>query len=195
MLDARSSIPKQVFLLLIPALGTGILFPVPLIALQSAMPPSSIAAATATFGLLRTMGGAVGITAAGSIYASQLRPQLARVSGFDSSAIIGGSAASALAYPVTELRNIQPPEVRMQVQQAYSLALRYIWIMLTPIAGACFLLTFFVKVYSLKRNVQKEGKEGSNDTTAVSTPPVLEADKSAQADVVPAQKPDAGSQV
>ena len=64
MLDAHSSTAVQSILILIPGLGLGVLFTVPLIALQSAMPVSSIATATATFGLLRTLGGAVGITIA-----------------------------------------------------------------------------------------------------------------------------------
>ena len=62
MLDAHSSVVRQTFVILVPGIGIGFLFPVPLIALQSAMPVSSIATATATFGLLRTLGGAVGIT-------------------------------------------------------------------------------------------------------------------------------------
>lgn len=43
MLDADSSTAAQEILILIPALGLGVLFPVPLLALQSAIPPSSIA--------------------------------------------------------------------------------------------------------------------------------------------------------
>jgi hypothetical protein len=59
-----------VFYLLIPALGVGFLFQAPLIAVQAAMPLRDMATSTATFGLLRTLGGTVGISVGEAIYAS-----------------------------------------------------------------------------------------------------------------------------
>jgi hypothetical protein len=61
---------KQVFYLLIPALGVGFLFQAPLLALQAAMPVKDMATSTATFGLLRTLGGTVGISIGEAIFSS-----------------------------------------------------------------------------------------------------------------------------
>lgn len=150
LLDANSSVAVQEIVTLIGALGLGFIFPLPLIALQAAMPPSSIATATATFGLLRTLGGAVGISIAGSVYGSDLTNRLSKVAGFNGGSSLG-SASSALTYPISSLANITPASLRMQVIQEYCLALRLIWIVITPIVGVAFLLTFLLKVYSLNR--------------------------------------------
>jgi hypothetical protein len=61
---------EQVFFLLIPALGVGFLFQAPLLAIQAAMPVRDMATSTATFGLLRTLGGTVGISVGGAIFSS-----------------------------------------------------------------------------------------------------------------------------
>lgn len=61
---------EQVFYLLIPALGVGFLFQAPLLALQAAMPVKDMATSTATFGLLRTLGGTVGISIGEAIFSS-----------------------------------------------------------------------------------------------------------------------------
>lgn len=150
MLDSRSSIAEQVILPLIAAAGIGPGFPVPLIALQSAMPPSSIATGTATFGLTRTLAGAIGIAIGSSIYGSELRTRLSGVQGFDVGSA-AGSASEALSYPLDQLKNLQPEALRTEVVYQYSKAIQTIWIVATPLAGVAFLLTFLLKVYSLNR--------------------------------------------
>lgn len=118
---------------------------------QSAMPPSAIPTATATFGLLRTLGGAIGVSVGGTIYGSELRKRLPAIQGFDSSFLQEGGASSALSYPISALKEISPPELRQQVLQAYALSIQRIWMVACPMAGVAFLLTFVIKVYTLNR--------------------------------------------
>jgi hypothetical protein len=61
---------EQVLYLLVASLGIGVLFQSPLIALQAAMPLKDMATSTATFGLLRTLGGTVGISVGQAILTS-----------------------------------------------------------------------------------------------------------------------------
>ena len=61
---------EQVLYLLVAALGVGILFQAPLIAVQAAMPLKEMATSTATFGLIRTLGGTVGISVGQAILSS-----------------------------------------------------------------------------------------------------------------------------
>lgn len=64
------------FYLLIPAFGIGVLFQAPLIAVQAAMPLKDMATATATFGLIRTLGGTVGISVGQAILSSVCNPRV-----------------------------------------------------------------------------------------------------------------------
>lgn len=187
MLDAYSSVAAQEILTLIPALGLGFIFPLPLIALQSALPPSSIATGTAAFGLIRTLGGAIGITIGGSIFGSTLKNNIVSVPEWQGAAAITGSASSALSYPIASLSQINPPELRMRVLQAYSLSIRNIWILATPVSGVAFLLTFLLKVYTLKRaNTRLPGKDKSGASPA----DVEKAASSAHPDEASAEKQD-----
>lgn len=64
---------EQVLYLLVASLGVGILFQAPLIAVQAAMPHKEMATSTATFGLIRTLGGTIGISVGQAILSSVCR--------------------------------------------------------------------------------------------------------------------------
>lgn len=86
---------------LVAAIGIGPLFQIPYLAMVSrdffcdeascadpclpqnaAMPISEMATATSTIGLIRSLGGTVGISIGGSIYASELSKRLRAVDGY-----------------------------------------------------------------------------------------------------------------
>ena len=88
----------------------GCLFQPPLIALQAAMPIASMATSTATFGLVRTLGGTVGISIGDAILSSELRRRLSTIQGFNNlgsqSALTGdvrGLSQIQVCSPVCEL--------------------------------------------------------------------------------------------
>jgi hypothetical protein len=129
---------KQVLWLLVVGIGTGFLFQPPLIALQAAMPLDAMATSTATFGLVRTLGGTIGISIGDAILGSQLRKRLSRISGYSPST--GGGltndvrslsrlevSALIVLLATCILINLQPPELRAQVYDAYMKSLSTIW--------------------------------------------------------------------
>lgn len=137
---------KEVLFLLVAAVGCGCLFQTPLIGtrklnystplanlpylpgLQAAMPAKDMATATATLGLLRTIGGTVGISAGGAIYISFLRRRLDKISGYDAASIPNG----ALINNVGSLTQIQPQNVQDEVIAAYAKSISSIWLVCTP---------------------------------------------------------------
>jgi hypothetical protein len=76
---------KQEIWLLICGIGIGCIFQPPLIALQASMPLSLMATSTATLGLMRTLGGTIGISIGDAIFSSELTKRLSNIQGFDAS--------------------------------------------------------------------------------------------------------------
>jgi hypothetical protein len=46
---------------------------------------------------------------------------------------------------------LQSPELRQLVLHAYTKAISFLWIVNTPLCVACFILSLFIKKYTLKR--------------------------------------------
>lgn len=155
-LDASSNLAKQILFLMVAAMGTGCLFQTPLMGMQAAMPQKDMATATSTFGLMRQIGGTVGISASGSVYVSFLRRRLDDIQGYDASQV----ANSELINGVRSLKNIQPASVRVQVVAAYAKSISSIWLICTPLVALGMVLSFFVRGYTLQRGVVREQKKG-----------------------------------
>jgi len=150
-LDNTSNRAKQVLYLFIPAIGVGSLFITPLIAIQAAMPVKDMATATATLGLMRQIGGTVGISAGGAIYVNFLRKRLNKISGYDASSIPN----SDLINNVGSLKNIQPPELQFQVIQAYTKSISSVWLICTPLVAVGLVSVLFMRGYTLKRQAAR----------------------------------------
>ncbi|KAH0583751.1 hypothetical protein J132_00776 [Termitomyces sp. J132] len=152
MLDASSSqVVKEIFPL-IAALGLGNLFQTPLIGLQAAMPIKDMATSTATFGFIRTLGGTVGISIGQAIFSSTVSKKVARIPNVTIDTSPGG-----LSQSIRTLKNIPDPITRFKVINAYARSISTIWLVMTPIVGAGFVMVLFVRKYSLKRTVIRQG--------------------------------------
>ncbi|KXN92227.1 hypothetical protein AN958_08680 [Leucoagaricus sp. SymC.cos] len=154
-----STAVKEVFPL-IAALGLGSLFQTPLIALQAAMPLKDMATTTSTFGFIRQLGGTVGISVGQAIYSSILAKKIHRMPdlNFDTS-------SGALIQSIGKLKTIADPAIKAQVIDSYAKSISVIWIVMTPIVGVCFVLTLFIRKYTLARNIvrqsDRDGKGGN----------------------------------
>ncbi|KZT58573.1 MFS general substrate transporter [Calocera cornea HHB12733] len=151
MLDNYSSVARQEIFLLVAAIGTGCLFQPPLIGLQAAMPIKDMATSTSTFGLLRTLGGTIGISIGGAIYQSEVQRRAAQVPGWTP------PSQADLTSNVRQLSDIQPDSLRNEVLYAFTRSVSTIWIVCTPIIFAALLLALLMKKYSLKRTLQRGG--------------------------------------
>ncbi|CAG7851758.1 Uncharacterized MFS-type transporter C1399.02 [Serendipita indica DSM 11827] len=148
LLDNKTSVGVQVVLLLVAAIGVGPLFPVPLIALQAAMPLKDMATSTSTLSLLRFLGGTIGLSVGNAVYQSGLRRRLPRIEGYN-------PGSYGMTNNVQGLHEIQPPELRDQVLHAYTRSIALIWIVYCAICFVGLLLVLPVRAYSLKRQIKK----------------------------------------
>ncbi|CAE6408597.1 unnamed protein product [Rhizoctonia solani] len=176
MFDEKISIAKQEVFLAITALGVGCLFQTPLIGLHAAMPIKDMATATATFGLIRTLGGTIGISIGGAIYASEVKRRLANVPGFSAANFSQGE----LETNVHQLKYIQPEELRQQVLHAFTRSLSTIWIVMTPLLFFGTVCVFFIRSYTLVRQVERGQKKGGEPKQDESSEPQPESPASAQ---------------
>jgi len=153
MLDYNTSVAKQEIWLLICGLGIGCIFQPPLIALQASMPLSLMATSTATFGLMRTIGGTIGISVGDAIFSSELTRRLPKIQGFDA------STGAGLTNNIQGLSHIQPVALRNEVLHAYSRSLSLIWLVCAPLSFAALIAALPIKKYTLQRNVVRGTKE------------------------------------
>ncbi|OBZ75452.1 putative transporter C3H1.06c [Grifola frondosa] len=153
-----SNTAEKVLYPLVTALGIGCLFQTPLIGLQAAMPLRDMATSTASFVLLRTLGGTVGISIGQAILTSVLRKKIAEIPG-----LTIDTSAAALNDMVRQVKDIPNVTQRIAVMQAYSKAISTIWLVNTPVVGVGFILVFFLRAYTLKRVVIKAGEQTHAD--------------------------------
>ncbi|KAJ7581208.1 MFS general substrate transporter [Mycena floridula] len=149
-LDSHSNTAKKVLLPMVASFGLGSLFQVPLIALQAAMPIKDMATTTGTFGFIRTMGGTVGLAIGQVVFSSTLTKRLAKIPN-------SSIAPGAITESVRHLKEIADPVVRVAVIQAYAKSISSIWVVMTPVVGAGFLMVLLVREYTLDRNVTRAG--------------------------------------
>ncbi|KAI8980783.1 MFS general substrate transporter [Trametes punicea] len=145
-LDDHSNNAEKELYPLIAAVGVGCLFAVPLIGLQMIMPPKDIATSTGAFGFLRQLGGTIGISIGQAILSSTLRRKVSKIPG-----LMFDTSPAALAQGVRQLRDIPNVAQRDAVIHAYAQSISEIWLAMTPILGAGFLLALTLRRSSFKR--------------------------------------------
>ncbi|OCH95564.1 MFS general substrate transporter [Obba rivulosa] len=160
-LNASSNTAEKVLYPLVTALGIGCLFQTPLIGLQAAMPLKDMATSTATFGFIRQLGGTVGLAMGETILSSFLKQKVAKIPGLDID-----TSAAALNQFVTQIKFISDPTQRFELRQAYCDALNKIWLVCTPMLGVGLFLVFWLRGYSLHRNIVKAGSTPQGDIEA-----------------------------
>ncbi|KAF8228465.1 MFS general substrate transporter [Tricholoma matsutake] len=158
-LTNTSSLAEKVLYPLVCSIGLGCLFQVPLVGLQAAMPLKDMATSTSTFGFLRTLGGAVGIAVSQAIYSSTIRKKIAKIPGVNLD-----TSPAGLNESIRKLTSIPDPATRAAVISAYARSINMIWLVMTPILGACFIMVLFLRPYSLSRPVTRDsGREKAPD--------------------------------
>lgn len=163
-LKPYASWPRIIIYQIIAGTGIGPNFQAPLIALQSGVRPSEVAAATSTFGFVRQLSTSISIVLGGVIYQnvmrksasasdSQLRDVLGPELAQKFSETFSGSSMSLLG----SLNERQ----RRAIQETYTYALSRNWIFYTCVTAVGCIFTLFIRKRELSRqhNITKTGLE------------------------------------
>jgi len=150
-LGANSSTAEKVLFPLIAAVGLGNLFQVPLIGLQAAMPLQDMATSTGAFSFIRTLGGTIGVSIGQAIFTSIAQKKISQIPGLDLN-----TSAATLGEIVPTL-GLMPEATRKPLIQALSDSIGVVWLVMTPFVGVSFILVLFIREYTLKRRIVRQG--------------------------------------
>ncbi|EPE33550.1 MFS general substrate transporter [Glarea lozoyensis ATCC 20868] len=145
---------KLIIFQIIGAVGLGLNFEGPLLALQAVVGNKDVAMATATFGFVRSMSNAFSIVIGGVVFANVMarqRPQLGRVLGDDIAEQLAGDAAANIGV----IDGLSESE-KVVVKMALLKAVKAMWILYTAFAG-----TSVIAGLGMKAHVLSKDNEGS----------------------------------
>jgi EmrB/QacA subfamily drug resistance transporter len=154
-LDRTTSTATLNLYLLLLGLGLGLVMQVIVIAAQNAASYRDLGAATSGVTFFRSIGGSFGVAVFGSIFASRLENEIARIvrggglpAGFDAGAV-GQDPA---------LIGRLPPALRMEFLDAYSTAIQQVFLWAVPVAAVGFALALTLREVPL-RGTAKAGPD------------------------------------
>lgn len=143
LLDTGSLPEEAVGFQVVAALGIGLLFHSPLIALQKHMRQEDIATATATFMFIRNIATSLSVSLGGVVLQKSMNVHQEQVRTSLGSAQ-GDVFAGANAFANLDLIPLLLPSQRIVVQGAYSESLRTMWTMYTVVAAVGLLASIWI---------------------------------------------------
>jgi len=123
-------------------LGLGMVMQVLVLAVQNAVDPRQMGVATSGSTLFRQIGGSIGVSIFGAVFANRLHVEVA--SRFPARAPHAGNPAAIRALP---------PEVRSIFQDAFAAALHPVFLMAAAVSLAAFALTWLIPALPLRDSV------------------------------------------
>jgi len=139
----------------IPAIGGGFLFQLPIFAVQSTTIDDDLGIATATLTFFRSVGQAFGVAIGGTVFQNQFDRYINQAVAdgtVPKEFLITGSQAAG-AYKII---GTFPEHVVAAYRYIYADSLRIVWYVTTGIAAAGFLVSFLVKNESMDRGHQSK---------------------------------------
>ena len=164
-----ASWPRIILYQIIAGIGTGPNFQAPLIALQNRTKPQDIASTTATFLFSRNLATAMSVVFGGAIFQNELL-QLITASPILPPTVKEAVRSTSTGAEAGFLASL-PPAQRSTLGEAYTLALRDMWIFYACASGFGLIMSFFVKakVLSDKHETFKQGIENQEDSAEENT--------------------------
>ncbi|KAK4082698.1 uncharacterized protein Triagg1_1588 [Trichoderma aggressivum f. europaeum] len=138
---------------IIPAIGGGFLFQLPLFAVQSTAAGQDIGIATSMIAFFRSVGQAFGVAIGGTVFQNEFDRFLATAIAADripSDLVITGAQAAG-AYETINAFPQTMQDVQETYRYIYADALRTVWYVTTGIAGMGFLVGFLVRNENMDR--------------------------------------------
>jgi MFS family permease len=148
MLGPQTSVAAFIFLNVPVAIGTGMAFTSSELAVQAAGRPQDAGHAMMFYAFIRVLGESVGVAIGGVIFQNEIRKKLSQNPTFAPVAVQYSKDATAL---VTIIKQMDPSIKKTQLIQTYSNSLRTIWIVMSVLSGIGFLISIFIKEYTLEQ--------------------------------------------
>ncbi|KAK6085030.1 MFS transporter [Seiridium cupressi] len=142
----QATIGQVVGFQIIGGIGSGLLFETPIIAIQSQVGQESAATATSTLNFIRNVGITLSVVVGGTVFQSSMdaRADSLRASGLPDGLIQRFSGQSAMAN-VLSIGTVQNQAWKAAIEEAFSLAIKNMWILYTAAAFIGVVASVFVK--------------------------------------------------
>jgi EmrB/QacA subfamily drug resistance transporter len=140
-------------------LGLGMVMQVLVLAIQNAVDPRDLGAATSSATFFRSMGGSFGVAIFGAIFANRLGYWLPKL--VPAHALGAGSPTAIVHASPARLRAL-PPDVHAGLIDAFSRSLHSVFLWAIPFAACAFLLTLLLREIPL-RGRQPQGVAAAED--------------------------------
>lgn len=171
-LGVNSSLVETVLFQIIAAVGVGLVFQPPLIALQSLVAQDDVAVATALLGFFRSFSTAVSAVIGGVIFQNQMQvhyEKLQLILPADVARNFSGQAAAANVKLIGTLTGVE----KLAVQKSYAESLSSMWILYSSIAGLGLVLSVFITKQDLasehvatRTGLEKDGQANASEAVA-----------------------------
>jgi hypothetical protein len=153
VLKPNTSTVSWIFLNLVGGLGTGILFPAMALAVQASATAKDQAYAANMFSFFRAFGQTLGVAIGGVIFQNQMRKKMLMYPLLADLAVEYSRDAAGLVQIIKEM---PAGEMREQLRESYTDALKYIWIVMLVFSAVAFLGSWFIKAYDMNGAMDTE---------------------------------------
>ncbi|THH32108.1 hypothetical protein EUX98_g2086 [Antrodiella citrinella] len=147
LLNEHSRRASQILYPLLAGLGLGMLFHAPYQVFTRTLRIKELASGTSAFFLVRFTGATVGLSVAGAILQSRMFHTLP--DGLD------------LSLVLNHLSSVEPADVRAQAIHSVSLSIQTIWTLCSPLLGAAFLISIFLRNMPIEEANRSSDQESS----------------------------------
>ncbi|KAI0434879.1 major facilitator superfamily domain-containing protein [Xylaria sp. FL1042] len=178
LLNPRSSVPQWAAYQSIAALGGGVLINSQLPAFQSPVEESDQAAASATWGFIRSLGFVWGV----AVPAAVLNNRVSQLQGHITDPAAAQALAKGGAYGSASAEFVRqfPPETQEQLRYVFSQGVQRTFQVAIAFAGVGFLLSLFEDEIALRKKLKtKYGLKAESDKTRRAEAAIAEPEKAA----------------
>ena len=142
-----------IFLNLVGGLGTGMLFPAMALAVQASATAKDQAYAANMFSFFRAFGQTLGVAIGGVIFQNQMKKKML---SFTLLADLAGAYSRDAVGLVQIIKEMPGGEMKEQLRESYTDALKYIWIVMLAFSAVALLGSWFIKAYDMNGAMDME---------------------------------------
>jgi hypothetical protein len=153
LLKVNTTTVSWVFLQLVGGIGTGILFPAMALAVQASATAKDQAYAANMFSFFRAFGQTLGVAIGGVVFQNQMKRKMLT---FPLLADAANEYSKDAAGLVEIIKEMPAGDMREQLKESYTDALRYIWIVMLAFSAVALIGSWFIKAYDMNGALETE---------------------------------------
>ncbi|EMD86634.1 hypothetical protein COCHEDRAFT_1146356 [Bipolaris maydis C5] len=153
VIKVDTSTPAWIFISLVGGIGTGILFPAMALAVQASATAADQAYAANMFSFFRAFGQTLGVAIGGVVFQNQMKKKMLTFSLLAEFADEYSQDAAGLVRITKEMPG---GEMKDQLKESYTDALKYIWIVMLVFSAVAMIGSWFIEAYDMNGAMDQE---------------------------------------